>query len=58
MHLRFLRQITTIVDEEKPPDNYVNPQNLSYLDNAMLKEVFKKIEQSQQKLKSEFIGTT
>jgi len=57
MHLRFLRQITTIIDEEKPPDNYINPNNLSYLDNAMLKEVFKKIEQLQGKLKSEFIGT-
>jgi CBS domain-containing protein len=57
MHLRFLRQITTIVDEEKQPDNYINPNNLSYLDNAMLKEVFKKIEQLQGKLKSEFIGT-
>jgi len=55
--LRFLRQITTIVDEEKQPDNYINPNNLSYLDNAMLKEVFKKIEQLQGKLKSEFIGT-
>ena len=58
MHLRFLRQITTIVDEERQPDNYINPQNLSYLDNAMLKEVFKKIEQIQQKLKSDFLGTT
>ena len=57
MHLRFLRQITTIIDEEKPPDNYVNPKNLSYLDNAMLKEVFKKVELFQGKLKSEFIGT-
>ena len=58
MHLRFLRQITTIIDEEKPPDNYVNPKNLSYLDNAMLKEVFKKTEQLQQKLKNEFGGTS
>ena len=58
MHLRFMRQITTIIDEEKPPDNYINPQNLSYLDNAMLKEVLKKIEQIQQKLKSEFLSTT
>ena len=57
MHLRFLRQITTIIDEEKQPDNYINPGNLSYLDKAMLKEVFKKIEQFQGKLKSEFIGT-
>jgi CBS domain-containing protein len=56
MHLRFLRQITTIIDEEKPPDNYINPNNLSYLDKAMLKEVFKKIEQFQQSLKAEFVG--
>jgi CBS domain-containing protein len=58
MQWRFLRQITTIIDEEKPPDNYLNPKNLSYLDTAMLKEVFKKIEQFQQKLKGEFIGMT
>ncbi len=56
MHLRFLRQITTIIDEEKPPDNYINPNNLSYLDTAMLKEIFKKIEKFQQKLKAEFTG--
>jgi CBS domain-containing protein len=58
MNLRFLRQITTIVDEENEPDNYINPNNLSYLDQAMLKELFKKVEKFQQKLKSEFIGTT
>ena len=58
MHLRFLRQITTIIDEEKQPDNYINPSNLSYLDKAMLKEAFKKIEQFQQNLKAEFVGTT
>lgn len=56
MHLRFLRQITTIIDEEKPPDNYINPKNLSYLDQAMLKEIFKKIEKFQQTLKFEFTG--
>jgi signal-transduction protein with cAMP-binding, CBS, and nucleotidyltransferase domain len=53
-----LRQITTIIDEEKQPDNYINSKNLSYLDKAMLKEVFKKIGQFQQKLKAEFLGTT
>jgi len=57
MHLRFLRQITTIIDEEKQPDNYINPNNLSYLDTAMLKEVFKKIEQFQKSLSAEFVGT-
>ncbi|MGD9055954.1 MAG: DUF294 nucleotidyltransferase-like domain-containing protein [Desulfobacterales bacterium] len=57
MHLRFLRQITTIIDEEKPPDNYINPNNLSYLDKAILKEVFKKIEQFQKNLQAEFSGS-
>jgi CBS domain-containing protein len=57
MHLRFLRQITTIIDEEKQPDNYINASNLSYLDKTMLKEVFKKIEQFQKSLLSEFVGT-
>ena len=57
MHLRFLRQITTIIDEEKQPDNYINPNNLSYLDKAMLKEVFKKIDQFQKSLQAEFVGT-
>ena len=56
MHLRFLRQITTIADEEREPDNYINMKNLSYLDKAMLKEIFKKTEGFQQNLKSEFIG--
>jgi signal-transduction protein with cAMP-binding, CBS, and nucleotidyltransferase domain len=51
-----MRQITTIVDEERAPDNYVNEKNLSYLDKAMLKEIFKKIESFQGKLKSDFMG--
>jgi CBS domain-containing protein len=56
MNLRFRRQITTLIDEKKPPDNFLNPKNLSYLDTAMLKEIFKKIESFQGKLKAEFIG--
>jgi len=56
MKLRFMRQITTIVDEERAPDNYINERNLSYLDKAMLKEIFKKIESFQGKLKSDFMG--
>ncbi|MCG6912066.1 MAG: DUF294 nucleotidyltransferase-like domain-containing protein, partial [Deltaproteobacteria bacterium] len=57
MNLRFMRQITTIMDEEKEPDNYINQKNLSYLDKSMLKEIFKKIESFQGKLKIDFIGT-
>jgi CBS domain-containing protein len=56
MSLRFMRQITTIIDEEKAPDNYVNQKNLSYLDTAMLKEIFKKLDSFQGKLKTDFIG--
>lgn len=56
MNLRFLRQITTIMDEEDEPDNFVNPSNLSSLDQTMLKEIFKIIDQIQQKLKVQFIG--
>lgn len=56
MNLRFMRQITTIIDEEKAPDNYVNPKNLSYLDTAMLKEIFKKLDSFQGKLKTDFLG--
>ncbi len=58
MNLRFLRQITTIMDEEEEPDNYINPANLSSIDQAMLKETFKIIEKVQQKLKVEFIGSS
>ena len=56
MDLRFRRQITTIMDEEKKPDNYINPTNLSYLDQQMLREIFKMTEKLQQKLHYDFTG--
>ena len=56
MGLRFRRQITTIMDEEKEPDNYINPGNLSHLDQQMLREIFKMTEKFQQKLNIEFTG--
>jgi CBS domain-containing protein len=56
MKLRFTRQITNIMDEGTPPDNYINPENLSHLDRHMLKEIFKIIENFQQKLNMEFTG--
>ncbi len=56
MDLRFRRQITTIMDEEKKPDNFINPGNLSYLDQQMLKEIFKMTEKLQQKLHYDFTG--
>jgi CBS domain-containing protein len=56
MKLRFHRQITNIMDEGTPPDNYINPDNLSQLDRHMLKEIFRTIENFQQKLNVEFTG--
>ncbi len=56
MNLRFRRQITTIMDENLKPDNFINPGNLSHLDRHMLREVFKMIEKMQQKIGIEFTG--
>ncbi|WP_022668901.1 DUF294 nucleotidyltransferase-like domain-containing protein [Desulfospira joergensenii] len=56
MNLRFRRQITTIMDEDLIPDNYVNPGNLSHLDRHMLREVFRMVEKMQQKIGIEFTG--
>ncbi len=56
MQLRFVRQITSIIDEKSKPDNYINPKKLSRMEQTMLKEIFKKIEKIQAKLSFEFIG--
>lgn len=56
MQLRFIRQITTIMDEQKKPDNYINPGNLSSIDHILLKEIFRLIDKLQQKLGLEFTG--
>jgi len=58
MRFRFLRQITTIIDEEKPADNYIYLDNLSDLDRTLLKEIIKITEKLQQKLKGEFARTS
>jgi len=56
MQLRFIRQITSVIDENKKPDNYVNPKKLSSIEQTMLKEIFKRIEKFQTKLGFEFTG--
>jgi len=56
MQLRFVRQITAVVDENKKPDNYINPKKLSRIDQTMLKEIFKRIEKYQGKLEIDFTG--
>ena len=56
MQLRFIRQITSVIDENKKPDNYVNPKKLSSIEQTMLKEIFKRTEKVQTKLSFEFTG--
>jgi len=58
LQLRFVRQITNIVDENKPPDNYVTPNKLSRIEQTMLKEIFKRIQTIQTKLEFEILGRT
>ncbi len=56
MQLRFIRQITAIIEENASPDNYINPKKLSRMEQTMLKEVFKRIENFQTKMSFEFTG--
>jgi len=56
LQLRFVRQITAIIDEKAKPDNYINPKTLTRIEQKMLKEIFIRIEKFQAKLNFEFIG--
>ena len=56
LQLRFVRQITAIIEENRPPDNYVKPKKLSRIEQTLLKEIFKRIEKFQTKLEFDFIG--
>ena len=56
MQLRFVRQISAIIDEKRPPDNYVKPKKLSRIEQTLLKEIFNRIEKIQTKLDFDFIG--
>ncbi|MBI9082409.1 MAG: cyclic nucleotide-binding domain-containing protein [Desulfobacterales bacterium] len=56
LQLRFVRQITAIVDEKSKPDNYINPKDLTRIEQKMLKEIFLRVATFQRKLEVEFIG--
>ncbi len=56
LQLRFVRQITACIDENRAPDNYVKPKKLSPIEQTMLKEIFKRIEKYQTKLEFDFVG--
>ncbi len=56
MQLRFVRQITAIMDDNHKPDNYINPKKLTHIEQTMLKEIFKRVEKFQAKMNFDFIG--
>ena len=56
LQLRFVRQITAIVDEKAKPDNYINPKDLTRIEQTMLKEIFLRVATFQRKLEVEFVG--
>jgi CBS domain-containing protein len=56
MQLRFVRQVTAVMKENVRPDNYINPKNLSRIEQNMLREIFKSIEKFQVKMSYDFTG--
>jgi CBS domain-containing protein len=56
MQLRFVRQITAVIEENTKPDNYINPKKLSRIEQKMLKEIFTRIEKFQERLDFDFTG--
>jgi len=56
MQLRYVRQITAIMDENKKPDNYIKPKELTRIEQKMLKEIFERIEYLIKKMNIRFRG--
>ena len=56
MQLRFRCQVQAMVEEKKPPDNFVDLKKLTHIERTMLKEAFKRIGKLQSKLNFDFIG--
>ena len=56
LQTRFVRQVTSVVEEKGIPNNYVNPKQLTRIEQKMLKEIFNRITKFQSKLEFDFIG--
>ncbi|MCB0291919.1 MAG: cyclic nucleotide-binding protein, partial [Calditrichaeota bacterium] len=57
MQIRIVRQVTAITEANKPPDNYIDPEKLTNIEQKMLKEIFRLVGEYQQKLSVHFMGT-
>ncbi|MCG6910090.1 MAG: DUF294 nucleotidyltransferase-like domain-containing protein [Deltaproteobacteria bacterium] len=56
LQIRFVRQVTAIMDEKGKPDNFINPKSLTRIEQKMLKEIFTRVENFQSRLEVDFIG--
>lgn len=56
MGLRLKTQSQQIMQDHRPPDNYIMPQQLSKIDQLTLKEIFKTIENFQLRIRMQFTG--
>ncbi len=57
MQLRIVRQLTATIEQQKPPDNFINPKHMPRIEQIMLKEIFKRIGSFQTKMSFEYTGT-
>ncbi len=61
MQTRLSHQARLMIEEQKPPDNYVIPKKLTHIEQQALKESFKRIRMAQGKMRMELtqdIGIT
>jgi CBS domain-containing protein len=56
MQLRLTRHVTAAMEDNKEPDNFINPKRLTRIEQTTLKEIFKRIEKFQAKMNFDFIG--
>lgn len=58
MRIRLAHQAKNMVEDLVPPDNYIDPRQLSHIDQQSLKQTFKCIREAQAKLRMEFVQYT
>ena len=56
MQLRLVRQVDAILEEGIPPDNYIDPKELSGIEQRLLKEIFIRIGNLQTRMSFDFTG--
>jgi CBS domain-containing protein len=56
MQLRLVRQVGAILEDGVAPDNYINPKDLSGIEQRLLKEIFIRIGNLQTRMSFDFTG--